>query len=254
MSDSVSRFSTRVEDYAKFRPGYPPEILELLKRECGLNPSSIIADIGSGTGILSELFLKNGNEVQGIEPNPVMRKTAEPLLSPYSNFVSVPGSAEDTTLGSDSVDFITAGQAFHWFKRDEAKTEFARILRPNGWVVLLWNERRTNSTPFLRDYEQLLLRFGTDYQQVRHENVKGAIEEFFAPLIPKVAHFDNVQLFDYEGLEGRSRSASYTPEPGHPNFDLMYQDLRELFSIHATEGHVAFEYDTTVHYGHFPAA
>src|SRR4030095_6505932 len=195
MHDSVSRFSTRVEDYAKFRPGYPPEILELLKRECGFNPSSIIADIGSGTGILSELFLKNGNKGLGVEPNEVMRNTAEQHLKPYSNFFSVAGSAESTTLESETVDFITAGQAFHWFKRDEAKVEFARILKSNGWVVLLWNERRTGSTPFLREYEQLLLRFGTDYQQVRHENVKGAIEEFFSPLVPMVAYFDNVQLF-----------------------------------------------------------
>ena len=253
MGDSVNRFSTRVEDYAKFRPGYPPQILELLKRECDLNASSIIADIGSGTGILSEVFLKNGNRVHGVEPDALMRQTAERLLSTYSNFISVAGSAEHTTLESDSVDFITAGQAFHWFKRDEAKIEFARILRPNGWVVLLWNERRTDSTPFLKDYEQLLLRFGTDYQQVRHENVKDEIDEFFSPLTPNVWHFDNIQLFDYEGLQGRSRSASYTPEPGHPNFEPMYQSLRELFSIHATEGQVAFEYDTSVHFGRFPA-
>ena len=252
MRNSVDRFSTRVEDYAKFRPGYPLEILELLKRECGLKPTSIVADIGSGTGILTELFLKNDNKVQGVEPNPIMRNTAERLLSSYSSFISVAGSAEHTTLESHSVDFITAAQAFHWFTRDEAKIEFARILKPSGWVVLLWNERRTNSTPFLRDYEQLLLRFGTDYQQVRHENVKGEIESFFAPISPKAAHFDNVQLFDYQGLEGRSRSASYTPERDDPNFEPMYRALWEIFAIHAKEGLVALEYDTWVHYGHFP--
>src|SRR6185503_18677591 len=153
--NSVSRFSSRVEDYAKYRPGYPSELLEILNSECGLSRESVIADVGSGTGLLSEVFLRNGNTVFGIEPNELMRTTAEGLLKGFEHFQSVVGTAEKTTLPESSVDFVTAGQAFHWFDRAAAKQEFARILKPDGWVVLIWNARRVGSTPFLREYEAL---------------------------------------------------------------------------------------------------
>jgi SAM-dependent methyltransferase len=246
----TTRFSSRVENYVKFRPGYPPQIIDLLKDDCGLSKESIIADIGSGTGILAELFLKSGNSVFGVEPNQAMRLAGERLLSAYDRFVSVGASAENTGLDAQSIDFITAGQAFHWFNLPKARQEFQRILRPAGWVVLIWNERRLDSTPFLRDYEDLLLSFGTDYQDVRHENIIDSIRKFFSPSQPKLQKFDNVQMFDYEGLKGRLLSASYTPEPEHPNFEPMLARLAEIFARHEKGGKVAFEYDTTVYFSH----
>src|SRR4030095_5976457 len=145
MSDPLTRFSNRSDNYAKFRPGYPAGVIEILRSECGLTKTSVIADVGSGTGILSELFLRNGNSVLGIEPNADMRRVAEALLGSYDEFRSINATAEATTLQSEIVDFITAGQAFHWFDRAAAKREFARILTPEGWVVLIWNERRLDS-------------------------------------------------------------------------------------------------------------
>jgi ubiquinone/menaquinone biosynthesis C-methylase UbiE len=249
MSDSIKRFSTRVENYAKYRPGYPREILTLLESECGLARGSIIADIGSGTGILSELFLKNGNRVIGVEPNGSMRAAAERLLEGYRHFVSIDGTAERTTLESKSVNFVTAAQAFHWFDRNGARGEFSRVLAPGGWVVLIWNERRLESTPFLRACEALLLKYGTDYRQVRHENVTGKIAEFFAPATFKLKSYENIQELDFEGLKGRILSASYTPERGAANFELMLSNLREIFQENARNGVVTFEYDTRVFYG-----
>lgn len=250
MVESVSRFSNRVENYAKYRPGYPAEVVSLLEKECGLNPGSIIADIGSGTGILSEIFLKNGNKVFGVEPGREMRSRAELALSSYPNFLSINGTAEDTTLPAGSVDFITAAQAFHWFDLEKSRKEFARILKPGGWTVLLWNERRLDSTPFLVDYEKLLLRWGTDYAQVRHENVASKVSGFYAPQVPFCRTFDNVQNFDFEGLRGRLESASYTPAAGHPNYEPMINELRALFDGFAVSGRIAIEYDTRVYYGH----
>src|SRR5437867_8468442 len=168
---STERFSNRVENYVRFRPRYPREVLELLKADCGLKPEAVVADAGSGTGFLAELFLANGNRVFGIEPNKEMREAGERWLQRYSRFSSIAATAEATTLPSQSVDFITAGQAFHWFDRERCREEFARILRPGGWVVLVWNDRRTESTAVLKDYEQLLLSYGTDYEQVNHERV-----------------------------------------------------------------------------------
>jgi ubiquinone/menaquinone biosynthesis C-methylase UbiE len=250
INNPLTRFSSRAENYAKYRPGYPPGVLDILKSECGLTKGSVVADVGSGTGILAEILLKNGNLVFGVEPNEAMRVLAEDLLKSYKQFVSVEGSAETTGLANETVDFITAAQAFHWFDRAATKREFQRILRPGGWVVLVWNERRLESTPFLRAYEGLLLNYGVDYQEVRHENVAGKLAEFFAPDAFKLVNLDNFQHFDLAALQGRVGSASYTPEPGHPNFAAMASELEEIFNAHSEDGIVTFEYDTRVYYGH----
>jgi ubiquinone/menaquinone biosynthesis C-methylase UbiE len=250
MSDPLKRFSNRVENYVKYRPGYPAGVIELLKAECGLTSASTIADVGSGTGILSELFLKNGNTVFAIEPNAEMRLAAERLLKDYKEFVSVDATAEATTLASESVDLVTAAQAFHWFDQNKAKREFARILKPAGWVALIWNERRLDSSPFLRAYEDLLLRYGTDYSQVRHENVTGDINEFFHPETFNVKTLENAQYFDFESLKGRLLSSSYAPDRDHLNFKPMLAKLENLFAEHHHDGIVNFEYDTRVFYGH----
>lgn len=250
MLDSVSRFTTRVENYAKYRPTYPQGLIELLKAECGLTAESVIADVGSGTGILSELLLQNGNKVFGVEPNNAMRTVAERLLKTYPQFFSVEGAAESTTLPSRSMNFVTAGQAFHWFDTARARAEFARILKRPGWVVLVWNERRLDSSPFLLDYEQLMMGYGTDYQRVRYENIYSKIPSFFAPQLFKLESFDNLQEFDFEGLHGRVFSSSYTPEPGDPSFNPMMEQLREIYESHQKNGRVTFEYDTRVYYGH----
>ena len=250
MIDPAARFSSRVENYVKYRPNYPKAVVDILKSECGLTSNSVIADVGSGTGILSELFLMNGNKVFGIEPNAAMRMAAEQQLKEFANFLSIAAAAEATTLDSHCVDFITAGQAFHWFERRKAKTEFARILKSGGWVVLIWNERLLDSTPFLRAYEDLLLQYGTDYDKVRHENVALELTEFFAPETFKYKSLPNLQQFDFESLKGRVGSASYTPEPGHPDFEPMLSKLLEIFSMHESGGIVSFEYETRIYYGH----
>lgn len=253
MSDSVTRFSNRVENYARYRPTYPAALVDILNSDCGLTSNSIIADVGSGTGILTELFLRNGNSVFGVEPNAPMRQAAERNLRAFRNFVSVAAPAEATTLDPASIDFVTAAQAFHWFDQAKARTEFVRILKPRGWVVLIWNERRLDSTPFLRDYEDLLLRYGTDYARVRHENVAGEIADFFAPQPVVLQSIENFQHFDFEGLEGRTRSASYTPEPGDANFEPLFSKLAGIFHAHENKGFVTVEYDTRVYYGRLTA-
>ena len=247
--DATQRFSSRVDNYVRYRPGYPPEVLELLKAECGLKPGSAIADIASGTGILTHILLENGNRVFGVEPNPEMRRAGEQLLTRYPGFTSVAGSAEATTLGDHSVDIITAAQAAHWFDREKARREFVRILVPGGWTVLLWNERDTDATPFLREYEQLLLNYGTDYREVRHEHTTDAIDTFFAPspFQSKVFHYS--QELDADVLEGRLLSSSYTPQAEDASYESMLRELRRIFDRHQRSGLVSFEYSTRVYYG-----
>ncbi len=248
--NATSRFGNRVADYIKYRPGYASTVIDLLARQYALSTSSVIADIGSGTGLLTELFLKHGNTVFGIEPNAEMRAAGEELLIAYPNFVSVEGAAEATTLPSASIDLVTAGQAFHWFDRPRAKAEFRRILRGSGWVVLIWNDRRTDSTPFLRDYEALLQHYGTDYQAVDHKNIDDKVlADFFGARGYHSASFDNEQIFDYDGLAGRLRSSSYVPAPDDPRFAAMITALKACFAKHEREGKVSVEYDTRVFCG-----
>jgi len=250
MNDPVSRFSNRVENYARYRPSYPAGVIEILKADCGLKESSAVADVGSGTGILTELFLQNGNFVFAIEPNAAMRSMAEGLLRKSTQFASLDATAEATTLKEESVDFVTAAQAFHWFERDKTRREFARILKPSGWVVLIWNERRLDSTLFLQEYEKLLLRYGTDYEKVRHENVTSEIAQFFSPEHFELKVLENAQHFDFESLKGRVLSSSYMPDQDHPNFKPMLQELEDVFNANQKDGTVSFEYETKVYYGH----
>ena len=247
--DPTQRFSSRVENYVRYRPGYPPEVIALLKAECGLRRESLVADIASGTGLWTRVLLENGNRVWGVEPNEDMRRAGERFLAGFPRFTSVAGSAENTTLPDHRFDLITAAQAAHWFDRERARREFARIVKPGEWTVLIWNERRTDSTPFLRAYEQVLLDYGTDYREVRHERTTDEIASFYAPSPYRERVFELRQEFDYPALEGRLLSSSYTPQPAHANYAPMLRELRRVFDEHQTGGQVTFEYNTRVYYG-----
>src|SRR5882724_2600557 len=247
MNDSTQRFSNRVENYLQYRPRYPAEIIGTLKAECGLQATSLIADVGSGTGFLAKLFLSNGNQVFGIEPNREMREAGEQLLRSYPKFISVAATAEATTMPADSVDFVTAGQAFHWFDRECCRKEFKRLLRPGGWVVLVWNDRRIDSTPFLVEYEQLLRAFGTDYAKVDHKRIDTRVLRQFFGDDPIRKSFPTCQEFDLLSLKGRLLSSSYVPEVGQPHHTQMMERLHALFDKHHATGKVLFEYDTLLY-------
>lgn len=254
ITDAKKRFSNRVADYVRYRPGYPAAVLDLLRAECGLRPEHVIADIGSGTGLLSEQFLKNGNRVFGVEPNQEMREGGEEYLQSYPGFTSVNGSAEATTIANTSVEFVTAGQAFHWFDPVAARREFAGILKPGGWVVILWNERLTDTTPFLRDYEALVLKFGTDYSRVNESYPREEqMHNFFGARAFTKHDLANFQEFDFESLSGRLRSSSYAPAQGHPNFTPMMTELERIFRAHERDGRIRMEYWTRLYFGRLEA-
>jgi SAM-dependent methyltransferase len=248
--DPTQRFTNRVAHYVKYRPSYPRAVLDLLRENCGLTSVSVVADVGSGTGILSELFLENGNRVFGIEPNKEMREAGERRLQEYPRFTSVAGTAEDTTLDDANVHFVAAGQAFHWFDAQPARAEFARILKPGGWVVLVWNLRRKEGTPFLAAYERLLKTYRTDRGEVelwrRSDEMASA---FFGPGSFQKETFDNEQVLDLDGFKGRLLSISYVPAKGDPGSDAMIRQAEEIFDEHQSSGRVTVEYDTRVYFG-----
>ena len=254
MTIVTNRFSDRVDNYVKYRPHYPEEVLDFLLKENIISENSIVADIGSGTGISAELFLKKGIKVFGIEPNEPMRHAAEIILKNYSEqglFVSVDATAEDTTLENNSVDIVVCAQAFHWFNNDWFKRECQRILKPNGFVVLMWNDRRTDSTDFLKVYEDFLQMFGTDYSKVNHKNTqeKSEFDYFFGEGNYREESFYNYQDVNFEGLKGRVLSSSYMPNEGHKDFDFMIYCLKKIFTRYQENGLVRLDYDTKIYYG-----
>lgn len=246
ITNQTSRFSDKVAYYAKYRPSYPSELINLLEKEVGLNAQSVVADVGSGTGISSEPFLKLGCKVFGIEPNDNMREVAESSLKAYPNFHSVKATAEATTLNAASVDFAVAAQAFHWFDVASARKEFQRILKPLGVVILVWNERKVG-IPFLDEYENFLQRFGTDYKEINHIDTP-KFKTFFGGNY-EMRQLDNVQEFDFEGLKGRLLSSSYIPNETDAAFAPMLAELQRLFEFYERNGKVKFEMDTLIFWG-----
>ena len=249
-ADATTRFSNRVDDYVRHRPGYPNELVQTLQFEAGLKPDAVVADIGSGTGISSDLFLRLGCTVHGVEPNAAMRAAAEARFTGQPRLLSRDATAEATSLPDASVDLVIAGQAIHWFDIARTRAEFSRILRPQGFVALFWNSRRTDTTPFLKAYEALLNEFATDYRQVNHTNIDAAVlSTFFEGRPFESRSFPNLQEFDFDGLRGRLLSSSYAPAAGHPRHEPMLLELRRLFGEHQSGGRVRFDYDTELYFG-----
>jgi len=238
----TTRFSDRVENYVKYRPSYPKEIVPFLENNYQLTQDRRIIDIGSGTGIFSELFLKNGYRVTGIEPNDNMRRAAETKLRKYTGFSSRNHQAEKTGLKSHCADFITVAQAFHWMEPIQTKKEFFRILKPGGHIILAWNLRLKN-TPFLQDYHSLKKKFGIDYKENRMVDTD-AIRNFFHPLPVTEQGFANIQWLDFEAFKGQLLSASYIPLPGHQSYNTMINELIHLFIAYNENGFIKMEFET----------
>lgn len=250
-AQKLERFSNRSDYYARSRPGYPDAIIDMLRAEAGWDEDSVVADIGAGTGLSSELFLRHGGHVFAVEPNADMRAASVRLQAAYPKLTVLSGTAESTSLPDASVDFIAAATAFHWFQPELSHAEFARILRPGGQVILMWNERRSDSSAFLKAYEEMLQNFSADYKQNWGSERKSLVhnmDSFFQGPF-ETRRFENPQQLDYDGLHARLLSASYAPLPGEPGYHAIAARLREIFDQHQEEGRIAFEYETVVFFG-----
>lgn len=250
LPNPAERFTGRVDAYRRFRPTYPPAVVELLRRECGLHPDSRIADIAAGTGLLTEVFLAAGYPVAAVEPNAEMRDACAALQPRYPNLTVIAGTAEATGLTDHSIDLITVAQAMHWFDLEKTRREFARIVRPGGWCAVIYNNRRLSGDAFHDGYERLLLDFGIDYGAVKQQHVgRRRLAEFFAPSPMTCVSIPNPQTLTLKELEGRILSASYIPQPGHPRFDEMRDAIARLFADTQSNGAVTMQHDCLVCWG-----
>jgi SAM-dependent methyltransferase len=250
MRDSIERFSDRADNYAKYRPGYPAPMLGFLRDI--VSPPAVVADIGSGTEILTRQMLDNGYEIYAVEPNGPMRSEAERTLGGRPGFHSVLGTAEATTLPDGTVDLITCAQAFHWFNRAKAEFEFCRILKASGRVAIVWNERLENASEINRKYENILRRMAPEYSNVSHRKVSpGDIEAFFAPGEVHLYSFSNEQILDECGFLGRLLSCSYVPNVGQPGHREIANAVSDLFEEYEIEGTVTLAYETKLYLGRF---
>jgi ubiquinone/menaquinone biosynthesis C-methylase UbiE len=252
MGDTYSHYSQTVENYRRYRPHYPRQLVGWLKAECGLLPTQRIADIGAGTGLLTELLLEHGYQVYAVEPNPDMRLAAEHLLDSYPLFSSIAATAEATTLADHSVDMITVGNAFHWFKHEQARQEFSRILSPQGWVVLLWNLERNNGSPFAVAFEQFWQAHidpSARFVPLSERKLPNYITQFFGADHFKHTSLDNYQVCDYDALKGLALSILKAPKAGDPRYPAMLDALKVVFDQYNQNGTVTLEYDTSIIYG-----
>ena len=250
----TERFSNRAADYRLHRPGYPAAIAGLMREECGLPAGAAVADIGAGTGRFTKMLLEAGYAVTAVEPNAAMRAAAEEELRGYPGFHSVGAPAEATGLAGGSFDAITVAQAFHWFDREAARREFARLLRAGGWVFIVFNRRVKDASPFARDYEEFLKTLGESYRNSIHRNraeMERARGEFFTAEPVRFAKFDNPDALDWAGLRGRFLSISYAPAEDDPRREELLGNLEQIFRRHAADGRVTFEQVTEVYYGRF---
>ncbi|WP_274650169.1 class I SAM-dependent methyltransferase [Paenibacillus humicola] len=249
--DSKVRFSNRAQLYVKYRPSYPAALVDALYQRAGLEPAACtIADVGAGTGIFTRLLLERGSRVYAVEPNPEMRGEAEAALGEFERFTPVEGSAERTTLSAGSVDCVVSAQAFHWFEPVQTRQEFSRILKPEGTAALVWNKRIVEGDPFSKAYDELILEFAADYNEVKHTRLgEEQFRSFFRGGEYRLGTFANEQRFDFDGLLGRSASSSYVPLPGSAEYEPFVAKLKKLFERFETDGHVYFRYESELYTG-----
>jgi SAM-dependent methyltransferase len=244
--DNTQRFTNKSDNYVKYRPHYPKEIIPFLVKTIGLTQQFAIADLGSGTGISTELFINNGNRVYAIEPNRDMRQAAEVFFKGNPLFKSVDATAENTTLDAHSIDLILAGQAFHWFDKSKTKEEARRILKPNHYFVVLYNDRDTD-TPFQYGYENVLNEYQLIYDKIKEREI--ALKQFFSPSGYDVKQFKHSRLLDLEGVLGLFKSSSYIPEKSDKRYPFVMEKITKVFNANAKNGLAELAYKSTLYYG-----
>lgn len=252
MQPNKELFSGKYSNYSKYRPSYPRDLLSFLETHASFSPLTVVADIGSGTGIMSKLFLENGNEVYAVEPNDEMRKYSSIDLRAYPKFHALSGTGEKTGLAGNSVDLVVCAQSFHWLNTELAKKEFSRILKREGLVALVWNDKVDTAEGFNSEYDAVcknFKKFTPSYHRtggtVADQTVLG---KFFEGNY-SYTEFENHQDLTMEGVLGRYSSTSYAIGPEDDNYSSLLKTLDDAFRKHQDRGLVRIHYKTKIFLG-----
>jgi SAM-dependent methyltransferase len=233
-------FELVADVYERARPEYPPEAVAWLAEKLGLAEGRSVLDLGAGTGKLTRALVPTGARVIAVEPGE--RMLAE-LRRAVPGIEARLGAAEAIPLPDESVDAITVGQAFHWFRHDEAVPELHRVLSSGGSIALIWNSR-DQERPLQRDFSELIRPLlPPDRPPVGH-SVKALEEsELFGPVERRTFPF--LQELDADGLVDRMASVSFVAAAAPDARAELERGLREI--VAAEGGSVEFAYVTEVY-------
>lgn len=242
--------SEAIENYLKYHPGYPKKLLNYLYEDIGFSRESVIADICSGTGVLTRLLLEQGSRVVYVESDDQMREIAERLFSDeFQRFVSIKGTAENTTLFNDAVNFIVCTRSLRQFCRDKYRQEFYRIMKPSGTIIFLYN-RLNQEDDFIKECRRLTKTYQTYHETPYYRELsEDEIVDFFESAPYNHISFSHRQSLDYDGARDRFLPEINFLEQWNNGYKEMFEEFNDIFNRYSQNKKIFINYTTEVYTG-----
>lgn len=253
MNEIYKLFDNKAVLYAANRPSYSPHVLKYLQKDLGLAPTALGADIGCGTGQLTKILAGYFNLLYAVEPNESMMAECQKCLCGCKNVHYIHRCAESTGIIDHTLDYITVAQAFHLFHNTETLQELKRILKPNGYLIIIYNMKNHSSNLFLKN-EEVLLKYCPLYKRNFHsmEFKTESFADCFTEDSYQYRQFsnDNTEYLDCDTFINRTLSASYAIPIENPSFPVFVKELEKVFTKFSVNQKIKMELSTVIYSGH----